>query len=320
MDFTDDNIANEASAFDKQIIERIKNGHIPDLRRSGICDYFYNNVWRDNHYANMYYGEIIDIVNNNYNKYLKDKAKKDIKILEVGCGPGHITLELSRNGYFVEGIDISNVCIEIAKKTAEDDPYKPNRVHLAYYCRNLFNVKSKYDVVLFVASLHHFIDSGEALNFVRNILNETGLIIVDEPTRNTVKKKNAALLLFIKGLLSSLESYYTMIDINSSLTELEKKIEEIFSEEKYETESGEKIQSINDNESGFEEMYGNLVRYFKELSMQRKYGIFHQLIGGIRHKDKEKEHKIAEFVKKMDILLCITGAIEPTNFTYIGMR
>ena len=159
MDLIDDNIVNEASAFDKQITERINNGHIPDLRRSGICNYFYNNGWRDNYYVNLYYGEIIDIINSNCNKYLKEKAKRNIKILEVGCGPGHITLELSRNGYFVEGIDISKVCIEIAKKTAKEDPFKSNRVHLAYYCKNLFNVKRKYDVIVFVAALHHFVDS-----------------------------------------------------------------------------------------------------------------------------------------------------------------
>ncbi len=32
----------EANAFDVQIEERIRNGHIPDLRRAPACDWFYN--------------------------------------------------------------------------------------------------------------------------------------------------------------------------------------------------------------------------------------------------------------------------------------
>lgn len=37
------NLHQEAESFDRQIDERIANGHIPDLRLSEPCDYFYNN-------------------------------------------------------------------------------------------------------------------------------------------------------------------------------------------------------------------------------------------------------------------------------------
>ncbi len=36
----------EAEAFDSQIEERIATGHIPDIRLTAPCDYFYNNSWR----------------------------------------------------------------------------------------------------------------------------------------------------------------------------------------------------------------------------------------------------------------------------------
>lgn len=40
------NLAQEARAFDCQIEERIANGHVPYLRLTMPCDYFYNNSWR----------------------------------------------------------------------------------------------------------------------------------------------------------------------------------------------------------------------------------------------------------------------------------
>ena len=55
-----DRLEKEAIAFDRQIVDRIKNGHIPDLRRCGRCEYFYNNVWRDQEFVKLYYGEVVE--------------------------------------------------------------------------------------------------------------------------------------------------------------------------------------------------------------------------------------------------------------------
>ena len=59
----------EAEAFDAQIRERVDNGHIPDLRRSGRCEYFYNNVWRDQEFVKLYFGEVVEKVIDAAKKY-----------------------------------------------------------------------------------------------------------------------------------------------------------------------------------------------------------------------------------------------------------
>ena len=72
------NIVTEAKAFDSQILDRIKNGHIPDLRQSKRNEWFYNNVWRDPEYLKMTVGKDLEI----FLKYLKPESN----ILEGACG------------------------------------------------------------------------------------------------------------------------------------------------------------------------------------------------------------------------------------------
>ena len=67
-------------------------------------------------------------------------------MLEIGCGPGYISLELARFGYDVVGIDLSAHCIKIAQDFADLDPHIGERGSLEYKFCNLFefNPKNKF--------------------------------------------------------------------------------------------------------------------------------------------------------------------------------
>ncbi len=310
----------EAEAFDVQIRERVDNGHIPDLRRSGRCEYFYNNVWRDQEFAKLYFGEVVAKVIDAAQKYLTKKGKIPKKILEVGCGPGHISLELARNHFDVVGLDLSGACIEVAKEVAAEDPWANERGGLAYLKADFLQHNGKYDIVLFTASLHHFPDCRVAVEHAKNLLNPDGIIIVDEPARDLVSEKNTAVILLIKGLLSSVGAYYQDIKITLTAEEAHSLMKRIYHEERYETEDGTRLQSALDNESGFEQMYSALAKCFYQLEFWKDYAFFHQLVGGIRLKNIEEEHNLAKFLKIMDSILCRYGAIDPTNFYFVGRR
>jgi SAM-dependent methyltransferase len=43
------------------------------------------------------------------------------RVLDVGCGPGRHSLELARRGFEVEGIDISEPFVELARSTAQSE-------------------------------------------------------------------------------------------------------------------------------------------------------------------------------------------------------
>jgi len=59
-----------------------------------------------------------------------------------------------------------------------------------------------FDAVIFLASLHHFINQDEVMTRVKSMLSRKGLIIAPEPTRDRVTKGNAAVLHLIHTLLS----------------------------------------------------------------------------------------------------------------------
>lgn len=44
--------------------------------------------------------------------------RADLRVLDVGCGPGRHALELARRGYAVEGMDISDEFIRVARESA----------------------------------------------------------------------------------------------------------------------------------------------------------------------------------------------------------
>lgn len=49
---------------------------------------------------------------------------QSLKILDVGCGTGRHTIELSRRGYTITGIDLSETLLTRAREKAENDNFK----------------------------------------------------------------------------------------------------------------------------------------------------------------------------------------------------
>ena len=54
-------------------------------------------------------------------KILENAPDKDkMRILDIGCGPGFFTINLSKLGHDVTGIDISSEMVTVAKENAEE--------------------------------------------------------------------------------------------------------------------------------------------------------------------------------------------------------
>ncbi|MCK5683119.1 class I SAM-dependent methyltransferase [bacterium] len=307
----------EELAFDRQINERLENDHLPDLRKSGRCEYFLNNVWRDQYFANLYYGELIEKICFT----LKSHFKKDrISILEVGCGPGHVTLELARNGFIVTGIDISGKCIEVARKTSLDNDWSNVYECPEYHKNEFLKFYGSFDVIIFIASLHHFPDCDVVLKHCKDLLNDRGLIIIDEPCRDLESKKNAVMHIFIEKLLSMNDAYYEKNNCSSDINDLEKNIECRLQSLKYVDVAGQKVQSVHDNESGYKQIYPALKSNFQEIESKLHHALFHSIIGGIRKSVPQQEHELADTIKLFDELLCEAGCIDPTNIFFVGEK
>lgn len=310
----------EAEAFNSQIEERVANGHIPDLRYTQNCDYFYNNVWRRPEYVRLDFVEIFNLINSTIESRIEATPPR---VMEVGCGPGFISLELARSGYDVTGLDLSAECINVATNFAARDPHKKERGPLKYIVGDFFSLESigeeKFDAIIFVGALHHFADQKSVMERVNQLLNEGGLIIVHEPTRDRVTKKNAAFVHFLKVLLSLNGGFFERNEIPASEKILNDEVERTFRKMRYQLDSGEKAQSINDNEAGFAEMYPALNRYFKEVEFKERYAFFHEIIGGLRFSEKINIG-LAQFLKNADAYFCELNLLQSAEFYFVGQK
>lgn len=100
------------------------------------------------------------------------------RLLEIGCGAGNLSLLLSRRGFNVHGIDISETAIKIAKEKASASNIKSkfktgNAVKLPYKNKS-------FDIVVDAHCLHCIIgeDRKEFLSDTRRILKFDGLFVV----------------------------------------------------------------------------------------------------------------------------------------------
>ena len=315
-----DLLVQEAEAFDKQIQNRIGAGHIPDLRRVQECTYFYNNTWRHPDYVRLDFGEQFELIRKAIRDYAQAESEMS-RVLEIGCGPGYISLELARNNLDVTGIDLSKVCIDIAKRYAQEDPWIESRGPLHYLSGDFFNEgllpAQSFDAVVFVGALHHFPDQENVGRRVCNLLKDNGIVIVHEPTRDRMTRGNAAFIHLVRVLLSQGHGFFKQIEIPENLEQQSAEIETIYSEMRYESETGENVQSINDNEAGFLEMNQMLQKNFHRLHFQERYAFFHELIGGLRF-EQQVNTRLARYLRDADAELCRLGVLQPTEFFYVG--
>lgn len=313
-------LLNEAAAFDLQISERIENGHIPDLRLTKPCDYFYNNPWRRPEYVKLDFGEQFELIKETLDNFAPE-LDHTIRILEVGCGPGYMSLELARAGYDVTGIDISGKCILIANQFAESDPWKEQRGGLSYIQGDFFSTTqlqaSSFDVVIFVGALHHFAEQHLVMARVKEILHPTGIIIAHEPTRDRVTYGNAVFVHLLQTILSTCNGFVSPMPIPLSLDEHSNQINKIFCLQRYEDQKGDNIQSVHDNDSGHIEMYSALKEHFAELHYKERHAFFHEMIGGLRF-NEETNKLLARFLRDADSLLCNNGVLQSTEFFFVG--
>lgn len=317
---TDDALRREAEAFDRQIRERVAGGHLPDLRRAEPCDWFYNNTWRHPALVDLDFGEIFRRVDRALRDHLPPASRR---VLEIGCGPGHIALELSRAGYDVTGVDLSPACIEVARAVADDDPWKAERGPLRHFAGDVFALKAElmppFDAVVFVGALHHFPDQAAILDLCRDLLAPGGLVLAHEPVRDKATRGNAAVLTLVRLLLSRSGAWYRELDLPGDEAGLSAAVDAVAAELCYLDEHGGKAQSENDNEAGYAEMRAALRERFDLLAEEPRHAVFHELVGGLRFPGDDNA-AVAAALMRLDRILIREGVLAPTEFFFLARR
>ena len=319
---SDHRLAADSRAFDHQIDERIENGHVPDLRRAVACDWFRNNSWRRPAYVELDFGEQFRLIRDAIERHC-DTEGRPVRILEVGCGPGYLSLELARSGFDVTGLDLSLRCVEVARRIAEEDPWRAARGPLCYVAGDLFGEPTfsdaSFDAVVFLGALHHFPDTQGALARVSGLLAPGGIVVVHEPVRDRVTHGSAAFVHLLRVVLAAGGGFHASRPPPSDRATLDREIAEVFDELRYESEGGGNVQSINDNEAGYAQMRPALDARFAELVFEWRYAFFHEHIGGLRF-DEQANARLAWYLREMDRVLCSNGVLQATEFFYVGRK
>ena len=310
-----DKIKFEAQAFDSQIIERMENGHIPDLRHPHRNEWFFNNVWRDPKFVEMSFGENLE--------YLMQFIHPNSKILEVGCGPGHMSLELARNGHNVIGMDLSKKCIDIAKKVVSANTYTDNYGSLEYLNGDFLDIdleNNSFNSIIFFGALSHFPNIDRALEKVHKLLKPKGRILIWDTCVEQYKQEDASLLYFSKMLLSFCGNYYETKELPENDNQLNKQINEVLNELKYIDGEGKNLQSPNDNSQNYKSMMKALKERFNKQHFSWESSFYRNIIAGIRFDDPKKEHALARFIRQMEIFFINKGRLNPAFFYYVGEK
>ncbi len=99
--------------------------------------------------------------------------RKNIRILDAGCGAGNFMHVVEKMGYEVEGIDVDPNRIESAKQYANGPTYLGDLVS--------FPFTQKYDLIICGEILEHIREDTQALLNLRKALKLNGWIIITVP-------------------------------------------------------------------------------------------------------------------------------------------
>ena len=126
-----------------------------------------------------------DLVAGHYEPYLNMAARGFIpggRLLDVGCGAGFFLKAAERQGWEVEGIEISSAAAEYARTVLG------LRVRLARLEEAAFP-DSAFDVVTLLDTLEHLGDPLRTLSEVRRVLKPGGRIILNTPDIESASRR-----------------------------------------------------------------------------------------------------------------------------------
>ena len=102
-------------------------------------------------------------------------------VLEIGCGVGYYALERARFARHVDGIDLSNQNIELARRHAD----RLGITNVAFRQSDLFNFQNntQYDIVYAITVLMHIQDLVKASQKINALVRPGGYFLISDLNR-----------------------------------------------------------------------------------------------------------------------------------------
>ena len=131
------------------------------------------------------------------------------QVLDVGCGPGWLSEFLTRCGYWVTGVDVSEDMVRIAREriAAIDQPIGEGIEALAeFHAMPVLELpwRERFDAAILYDAMHHFDDEVGTLRAIRRTLVPGGRIFIHEGVRPKPGSEGE------RQLIAEMEEYGTL--------------------------------------------------------------------------------------------------------------
>jgi 2-polyprenyl-3-methyl-5-hydroxy-6-metoxy-1,4-benzoquinol methylase len=299
-------IDQEREDFNKIYSQRFLHMKSILLNDDRVEEYFYNNPWRYSFSRQYAFESIIDRFH-----ALVDKRQRNtpVRVLEIGCGNGWFSINANKdNTYKFTSIDISPEATAIAIKYAEKAGVTNNEYLTSDF--ESLHVAHRYDMVVCINSLHHFVDLDLLCTKVNEHMTDEGRLFICDVCPDEFGVENAGYVLTIENLLSAANAFYKNSTENS-----QERLLNILNE--WRNETNDSKQSLHDHFHSTKDILCVLRKSFVEQSYAGYGGILSRILGGIRGDQCES---IGRQLIKLEEVLLINKLIKPYSYCFVGSK
>ena len=261
--------------------------------------------WRQPYLARLTFGAVHNLVD----EYVFGQR---LRILDVGCGRGWLSLELAREGHEVIGIDSSKEMILSANKTMDSDPYRDERGKLEFQLSDFSQWKlalETFDLVIFNRSLHHILQPDKTVRKAHDLLKKSGQIICIEYAYDQVDERTASWIYQVRRSLQQSGWYKSGKKLSDNMDQPIREIMEEYS-------SPARKEHFN----RFEEMRKPLNTFFREAHFSWEPYIYWDLIMDMRIPSADLEMATAQSIMSMETAMIEAEMINPVLFCFVGLK
>ena len=119
----------------------------------------------------------LDVIVEAIERHAHERAAKRLRVLDVGCGCGNISLPIASLGHEVVGVDLDPESIRIA---AERNPFPDRARFLAARAEDL-DLRQPFDAIVASEVVEHVPEPFKLLSDLRRALKPDGIMIVTIP-------------------------------------------------------------------------------------------------------------------------------------------